>query len=323
MQTGSKNLITDVARLKVGQAHDENVSTGATVLLPDMPVKCGVDVRGGAPGTRETDALGASGLIDAVHAIVLSGGSVFGLDAASSVTAELGARGIGFEAAPAPVPVSPIVPSAILFDNANGGDKDWGTTPPFAQLGRRALENVSTDFDLGKAGAGFGATAGMYPGGLGSASEKVGEVMVGALIAANPVGSPFMPGTDCSWAWPYEVDGEFGGKRPPADYELTAAMDTKLALMKAAGTATIIGIVATDADLDLRALNRLAAMAQDGMPMAVQPAHTPLDGDAIFAVSTGSYALPEPSAVYLAELGAAAARCVARSIARGIFEASK
>jgi D-aminopeptidase len=323
LKPGPKNLITDIAGLKIGQAEDADVKTGVTVILPDQPARCGVDVRGGGPGTRETDALGSSGLVDRAHAIVLSGGSVYGLDAASSVTAHLGARGIGYVVAPPPVPVSPIVPSAILFDNANGGKKDWGTNPPFARLGVQALENVSAEFELGRAGAGFGASAGMYPGGLGSASEQVGEFMVGAIIAANPVGSPFMPGTDCFWAWPFEQEGEYGGVRPPSDFTLQPATDTKLALMKAAGAATIIGVVATNAALELRALNRLAAMAQDGMAMAVQPSHTPLDGDTIFALSVGDTALPEPTPVHLAELGAAAARCVARAIARGVYEASK
>lgn len=320
---GPKNLITDIAGLKIGQAHDARVKTGVTVLLPDQAVRCGVDVRGGGPGTRETEALGASGLVDSVHAIVLSGGSVYGLDAASSVTAALGAKGVGYAAAPPPVPVSPIVPSAILFDNANGGDKDWGLTPPFARLGHEALAQAAMAFDLGRAGAGYGASAGLHSGGLGSASEKVGDITVGALMAANPVGSPFMPGSDCFWAWPFEQGAEFGGRRPAADYQLTSAIDTKLTLIRGAGAATIIGIVATDADLELRALNRLAAMAQDGMAMAVQPSHTPLDGDTIFAVSTGLHEMPAPAPVHLAELGAAAARCVARAIARGVYEASK
>ncbi|NNC35877.1 MAG: peptidase S58 family protein [Acidimicrobiales bacterium] len=323
IQTGRQNLLTDVAGLKIGQAHDERVRTGVTVLLPDEPMKCAVDVRGGGPGTRETDALGDSGLIDRVHAIVLSGGSVYGLDAASSVTAELGARGIGFSAAPPPVPVSPIVPAAILFDNANGGNKDWGIEPPFTELGREALNSSKQSFALGNAGAGFGATAGVYNGGLGSASEKVGNYTVGALIAANPIGSPYMPDTNCFWAWPFEVDGEYGGKRPPENFRFKPPTDSKLAFMKSPGASTMIGFVATDADLDLRALNRLAAMAHDGMALAVQPSHTPLDGDTLFAVSTGAKPLKEPAPVNLAELGAAAARCVARSIARGIYEASK
>jgi len=318
----SKNLITDVGGLKIGQAHDADVKTGVTVILPDGPALCAVDVRGGGPGTRETDLLGGDSMVELVHALVLSGGSVYGLAAADEVAVQLGAKGIGFKAAPAPVPVSPIVPAAILFDNANGGNKDWGINPPFAALGRQALENAGRRFDLGKAGAGYGASAGLYPGGLGSASETVDGITVGALIAANPVGSPFMPGSDCYWAWPFEKDKEFGGQRPPADYQYKAAQDTKLTFLKTAGASTVIGVIAVDVDLTQKELRRLAIMAQDGIAMAVQPSHTPLDGDTIFALGTGSKPLPAPRPVNLAELGAACARCVARALTRGVYEAS-
>jgi len=319
----TKNLITDIAGLKIGNAHDERVRTGVTVILPDEAALCAVDVRGGGPGTRETDLLSGDSMVERVHALVLSGGSVYGLAAADAVTAALGAKGIGYRAAPAPVPVSPIVPSAILFDNANGGDKDWGMEPPFAALGRQALKNAARTFDLGQAGAGYGATAGLYPGGLGSASETVGAITVSALIAANPVGSPFMPGTDCYWAWMYEKDGEFGGRRPPIDYHYKPARDTKLEFLKAAGASTVIGVVAVDAVLNQKELRRLAIMAQDGIAMAVQPAHTPLDGDTIFALSIGDKPMPDPRPVQLAELGAAAARCVARALSRGVYEAGR
>ena len=317
-----KNLITDVGGIKIGNAHDADVKTGVTVILPHEAALCAVDVRGGGPGTRETDLLGADSTIDKVHAIVLSGGSVFGLAAADAVCAELGAKRIGYEIAPAPVPVSPIVPSAILFDNANGGDKAWGSTPPFAALGRQALENAGTDFAQGKAGAGYGASAGLYPGGLGSASEKVDGFIVGTIIAANPIGSPFMPGTDCFWAWAYEKDGEYGDKRPPADYEYSVPRDTKLEFLKAAGASTVIGVVATNAPLTQKQLRRLAVMAQDGIAMAVHPSHTPLDGDTIFALGTSKEAGSVPP-VMLAMLGAAAARCTARALSRGVFEAGK
>ena len=324
IETGPDNLITDVAGLKIGQAHDEKVCTGVTVLLPDQPVRCGVDVRGGGACTRETDVLSDSGMVDQVNAIVLSGGSVYGFDASSAVTLELGRRRVGFTAAPHPVPVSPIVPSAMLFDNGNKGDKNWESGTPFAQLGREALQNAKDRFELGRAGAGYGATAGLYRGGLGSVSEKVGPYMVGAITAANPVGSPYMPGTDCFWSWPYEVNHEFGGKRPPVDFKFTHPEDSKLTFLRQAGAATIIGIVATDADLDMRELNRIAAMAHDGMAIAAQPAHTPFDGDTLFALSTGDKPLTHSSrAVHIAELGAAAARCIARAIARGVNEAPK
>jgi len=130
------NTILDVGGLKIGNAVDEKVKTGVTVILPDKPATCAVDVRGGGPGTRETDCLQDGGLIDQVHAIVLSGGSVYGLAAADGITAFLGQRRIGYAPGPEPIPVSPIVPSAILFDNANGGDKNWGETSPFRELAR-------------------------------------------------------------------------------------------------------------------------------------------------------------------------------------------
>jgi len=314
------NTILDVGGLRVGQAHDANVKTGVTVILPNAPATCAVDVRGGGPGTRETDTLNDGGLIEQVHAICLSGGSVYGLAAADGVCAWLGQQRIGYVAREG-IPVSPIVPCAILFDNANGGDKDWGMEPPFRALGVQACETASNTLDLGSAGAGFGSTAGLYAGGLGSASETVDGITVGAIIAANSVGSPYMPGTDCPWAWPYEIDSEFGGKRPPTDYAHKEAQDTKLTFLKAAGQSTVIGAVGINAALTQKQLKRLAIMAQDGIAMAVQPSHTPMDGDTIFALSTGDKSYESP--VALAELGAAAARCVARALMRGVYEASK
>jgi len=305
-----------ISGIRVGQAHDDNVKTGVTVILPNAPALCAVDVRGGGPGTREIMTLQDGGLIDKVHAVVLSGGSVYGLAAAEAVTVWLGEKRIGYAPGPAPVPVSPIVPSAILFDNANGGDKNWGQEPPFRRLAFAACESAGTDIHEGRAGAGFGATAGMYQGGLGVASETIGDITVTALIAANPVGSPYMPGTECPWAWPYEEEGEFGNVRPPSDYKRSEPSDTKLAFLKAAGQSTVIGAVMTNAGLTQKQLKRLAIMAQDGIPMAVQPAHTPLDGDTIFALSTGGVACETP--VALAELGGAAARCVARALMRGV-----
>ena len=316
------NLITDVGGLKIGNAHDTKVKTGVTVILPNAPALCAVDVRGGGPGTRETDVLGCDSMVDKVHAVVLSGGSVYGLAAADAVASILGAQGIGYKVAPAPVPVSPIIPSAILFDNANGGDKAWGDTPPFRDLGKQALANVSVDFKLGKVGAGYGATAGLYAGGLGSASETGDGFVVGALIAANPVGSPYMPGTDCFWAWAYEQNNEFGAARPPLDYQYKEAVDTKLAILKAAGASTVIGVVTTNAPLTQKQLRRLAIMAQDGIAMSVQPSHTPMDGDTIFALSTAQDAGGVTN-VQLTDIGASAARCVARALSRGVYEASR
>lgn len=303
--------------VQLGHAHNTSVKTGVTVIVPDRPATCSVDVRGGGPGTREIAALQDGGLIEQIHAIVLSGGSVYGLGAADAVTSWLGAKRIGYAPGPEPVPVSPIVPSAILFDNANGGDKAWGNNPPFRELGVQACEALSYHSQEGKVGAGFGATAGLYQGGLGIASETINGATVTAVIAANPVGSPYMPDTDCPWAWPYEIDDEFGGQKPPSDYKMSEAKDTKLAFLKAAGQSTVIGAVITNAALSQKQLKRLSIMAQDGITMAVQPAHTPLDGDTIFALSTGDEACDTPLA--LAELGGAAARCVARALMRGVY----
>lgn len=319
MKTGYQNSILDVGGLKVGQSSDSKVKTGVTVIIPDTPATCAADVRGGGPGTRETDTLQDGGLIDKVHAITLSGGSVYGLAAADGVCSWLGKKGIGYAPGPAPIPVSPIVPSAILFDNANGGDKNWGLTPPFRDLGIKACEALDVPLKLGRAGAGYGAIAGLYPGGLGSASEIVGDITIGAIIAANPVGSPYMPNTQVPWAWPYEINAEFGGHKPPQDYTLSPASDTKLTFLKAAGQSTVIGVVAVSAALSQKQLKRIAIMAQDGIAMAVQPAHTPLDGDTVFALATGTAACD--TVVDLAELGAASARCVARALMKGVYAA--
>ncbi|MFP3945135.1 MAG: P1 family peptidase, partial [Alphaproteobacteria bacterium] len=212
---GPRNLLTDVQGMAVGQAHDDAARTGVTVILPDERAVAAVDVRGGAPGTRETDALDPDCLVEAVDAAVLAGGSVYGLDAASSVTAELGAGGRGYRLAGSNV-VAPVVPAAILFDLANGGAKDWGAHPPYAELGRLALASAGRDFALGNEGAGRGACTGAYKGGLGSASFVTAHGFeIGALAAVNGFGSPVIPGTDRLWAWPYEQDGEFGGLGPP------------------------------------------------------------------------------------------------------------
>ena len=188
LRPGPRNLITDIGGLTVGHAADETAVTGVSVVVPDAPATVGVSVPGGGPGTRETDALQPETLVEKADAVVLSGGSVYGLDAASGVTAVMGAAGRGYPTG-APLP-SPIVPAAILFDMANGGDKEWGDTPPYAALGRTAYAARSAAFALGNVGAGFGAQAGGLKGGLGSASTMVdGKPTVGALIAVNPLGS--------------------------------------------------------------------------------------------------------------------------------------
>ncbi|PKP77310.1 MAG: peptidase T4 [Alphaproteobacteria bacterium HGW-Alphaproteobacteria-3] len=323
IRKGPRNHIGDIGGILVGNAGDEAVRTGVTVVLPEVRAVAGGDVRGGGPGTRETDLLDPSCLVDAVDAVVLSGGSSWGLDAASGAAAWLGARGRGYRVGSSPL-VSPIVPAAILFDLANGGNKQWGEEPPYRTLGKAACEAAAVDFALGNAGAGLGATAGKYKGGLGSASAVAESgLAVGALMAANPFGAVVAPGTDRFWAAPFEMDGEFGGRGMPAAGGF-AALDP-LAGSKAdvsPGGNTTIGVVVTNADLSPADARRVAIMAQDGIARAVRPVHTPVDGDTIFVLATGAYALgQEARHVALSMLGALAADCVARAIARAVYEA--
>lgn len=319
---GPRNLITDVPGLKVGQAEDLAVRSGVTVVLPDERAVCAADVRGGGPGTRETDALAAENLVDAVDAVVLSGGSVYGLAAADGVAAWLGARGRGFVVSPDPVvPPSPVVPSAILFDLANGGDKGWGEMPPYGALGRAAVAAAGEDFELGTAGAGCGAMAGRLKGGTGSASVVTADgYSVGAIVAVNSWGSVVAPDGRTFWAAPFEIDGEFGGLGPAG---LTAAPDDWGHAKAAADLRnTTIAVVATDAALTPAQAQRLAVMAQNGLSRAIRPVHAPFDGDVVFALSTARRPLAEPAPYTLARLGALAADCLARAVARGVYAAT-
>jgi len=317
---GPKNDITDVAGIKVGNASDGAVRTGVTVVLPDRQMVCAADVRGGGPGTRETDLLSPSMLAETIDAISLAGGSSYGLGAADGVAAWLGARGRGFQLiAQQGVPPSPLVPAAILYDLANGGDKNWGAAPPYANLGRAACEAASEDLSLGKTGAGFGASAGNGPGGLGSASvDAGGGLIVGALMAVNSFGSVRMPGSDVFWAWPFEMNKEFGGARPATNCPpaIDLPPDTKIA---AARTNTTIGVVAVSADLSQGQAKRVAIMAQDGIARAIRPVHGPTDGDVIFVLAAGGAPCADP--ITLTRIGNLAADCVARACARGVYEA--
>jgi L-aminopeptidase/D-esterase-like protein len=320
---GALNLITDVPGLKVGQAEDVRARTGVTVLIPDQRAVCACDVRGGAPGTRETDALAPENLVDAVDAVVLSGGSVYGLAAADGVVAVLGAERRGFQLAVAPeVPVSPVVPAAILFDLANGGAKDWGLTPPYRDLGMAAARSAGLEFALGAAGAGYGAMAGQLKGGLGSASVIADDgFAVGALAAVNSFGSAVAPGSRAFWAAPYEIDAEFGGLGAG---DLKAAPDDWGLAKPTAGvrTETTIACVATDLDLTPAEARRVAIMAQDGLARALRPVHAPFDGDVVFVLATARRAPREPGAMMVARAGALAADCLARAVARAVYEAT-
>ncbi len=328
---GPRNDITDVPGVSVGQAHDNKVSTGVTVVLPDAPAIVAGDVRGGGPGTRETDLLDPSTLVDRADAIVLSGGSSYGLGAADAAATWLGSHGRGFQLiAQEGVPPSPIVPSAILYDLANGGDKNWGAAPPYASLGRTACEAAATRDAVvqGRAGAGYGARAGDGVGGIGSASFRLSQndITVGALIAVNSFGSPRLPGQQAFWAWPFEINEEFGGERPEPDAPPASDLptDTKLGAAAKSGRAnTTIGVVATNAPLSKPEAQRFAIMAQDGLARAIRPIHGPTDGDVVFALSTAPEAPAANDPLMLTRLGLIAADCVARAVARAIYFAEK
>ncbi len=313
MKPGPLNLITDVPGLYVGNAMDHVLKSGATVLVGDAPFTASVHVMGGAPGTRETDLLAPDKSVVAVDALVLSGGSAFGLDACSGVTDGLRAAGRGFRVGPALVP---LVPGAILFDLLNGGDKDW-VENPYRALGRAAFETATMQFDLGTIGAGTGAMTAMHKGGLGSASLVLDSgVTVGALVAANPVGSVTTPGERHFWAAPFEIDGEFGGLGPDPTTGLIGPYASRKAELLTPRANTTIVIVATDAALTKAQCQRLATAAHDGIARAVVPAHTPHDGDLVFAVSTGAREVSDIEALFI---GSAAAHCLSRAIARAIF----
>ena len=319
---GPRNLITDVPGLAVGQAHDVAARTGVTVILPDDRAVAACDVRGGGPGTRETDALAPENLVEAIDAVVLSGGSVYGLAAADGVVAWLGARGRGYGlVSAAGVPRSPVVPGAILYDLANGGDRAWGEDPPYRRLGREAVAVAGLDFQLGTAGAGYGAMAGRLKGGTGSASIIAADgITVGAVVCVNSFGSVTAPGGRTFWAAPYEVGEEFGGLGSAG---LVAQGDV-WGLAKADPAErmnTTIACVATDVALTPAQAKRVAVMAQDGLARAIRPIHAPFDGDVVFAVSTGRRPLGDGGDFTIARIGALAADVLARAVARGVFEA--
>ena len=311
-----RNLLTDVPGIKVGHAENFALGSGATAIMFDQPAVGSIDVRGGGPGTRETALLDPAQTVEGIDAITLSGGSAFGLDAASGVQAFLREKGRGFVVRTARVP---IVPAAILFDLLNGGDKDWGRYPPYRDLGYAAAATAGADFALGSVGAGAGATTVNCKGGIGSASAQTADGhTVGALAAVNGAGSALIGDGPCFWAAPFERDGEFGGRGWPSPFPQTAF----LALTKGdPGENTSLVVVATDATLTKAQAKRLAVMAQSGLSRALYPVHTPLDGDVVFAASTDRQPLTDPIRG-LTRLGALAADVVARAIARGVFAAT-
>ncbi len=317
MRPGRTNSLTDVAGITVGHygRADDGWMSGTTVVraLGDGAVG-GVDVRGGAPGTRETDLLAPGNLVDRVHAVVLSGGSAYGLAAACGVADALGEQGIGLAVGASGI-VVPIVPAAVIFDLGRGGDP---RLRPDASFGRAALAAVSSDaVAQGSVGAGLGALAAGVKGGVGSASVELDDgSTVAALVVVNSSGSTAHPGTGALYGAADAIDAEFGDPVPAADpAALTAAAARTRPTLN-----TTIGVVATDVTLGKDRCSRLAMLGQDGLARAIRPVHTMGDGDTIFALATCARPTPDPRA--LDALLAGAADCVARAVAHAMLAAT-
>jgi L-aminopeptidase/D-esterase-like protein len=314
-----KNLLTDIAGVRVGHADDAKLASGVTAIIFDKPAAAAIDVRGGGPGTRESALLDPANTVEGIDAIMLGGGSAFGLDAAGGVQAWLAEHGRGFAVRGA---VIPIVPGAIVFDLLNGGDKSWGRFSPYRDLGYAAAAAAGTDFALGSAGAGFGATTANLKGGLGSASAMTPDgVKVAAIAVVNAVGSVTVGDGPWFWAAAFELGSEFGGRGLPASFTPDMLrMRLKGGAAATSAENTTLALVVTDADLTKGQAKRLAMIAQTGMARAIYPVHAPLDGDVVFVAATGGKPV-EPLAG-LTELGMVAANVLARAIARGVYTAT-
>jgi D-aminopeptidase len=311
-----RNLLTDVAGLSVGHAHDVALASGVTAVLFERAAVASIAIHGGAPGLRDAALLEPEMTVPGVDALVLSGGSAFGLDAMGGVQALLREQGRGYMVRSIQVP---IVPGAILFDLLNGGDKEWGAMPPYWALGHEAALAAGADFALGSVGAGCGATTANLKGGLGSASAVTSRgFTVAALVAVNAMGQATLGEGPHLWAAPYEQNAEFGGLGWPQPFPADAM---NVRMKGDAAENTTLAIVATDAVLTKSQAKRLAVMAHDGFAHALRPTHAALDGDVVFAASTGLHR-QAPTIRDLTELGTLAADCVARAIARGIVEAT-
>lgn len=325
IHSGKLNLISDIAGLTVGNVSDDRLKSGVTAIICDVPTIASVQVMGGAPGTRETDLLSPENVVDHIDGLILSGGSAFGLDAASGAQAAMREMGRGFKVGEHNVP---IIPAAILFDLMNGGDKDWGRYPPYREMGYAAVQAAIVEFELGSVGAGTGALTAIVKGGLGSASSVVTlddgqKITIGALVAVNPLGSPLVGDTKNFWAAPFELEDEFGGLGVAHPYP-DNAMEIRIKgrEMKKTGANTTIAVIATDAVLSTAQAKRLAVASHDGFARAIYPSHTPLDGDLIFSLATGKSGIV-PDLDSLIDLGAIAANTMSRAIARGIYAATK
>jgi L-aminopeptidase/D-esterase-like protein len=314
-----KNLLTDIAGVRVGHADDKALASGVTAVVFDKPAVASIDVRGGGPGTREEALLDPQSLVETIDGIALSGGSAFGLDSASGVQAWLAEHGRGFRIREALVP---IVPGVICFDLLNGGNKVWGRFPPYRDLGYVAASAASDGFQLGSVGAGIGATTANFKGGLGSASAKTeGGVTVAALAVVNAVGSVTVGDGPWFWAAPFEVNGEYGGRGlPPSFHRDMLKIRLKGGPAATAAENTTLAVIVTDAILTKPQAKRLAMIGQTGMARAIYPVHAPLDGDVVFAAATGEK--PIDPLAGLTELGMLAANTLARAIARGVYAAT-
>ncbi len=317
MIPGPQNAITDIEGLKVGNAQNDALKSGVTVLTADAPFTASVSVLGGAPGTRETDLLAPDKSVAQIDALVLSGGSAYGLDACSGVVEGLRNLGRGYRVGSA---IIPLVPGAIIFDLLSGGDKDWQVSP-YPALGRAAFDAATTSTPIGTVGAGTGAMTAMMKGGLGTASLVFDSgITVAALVAANPMGSVTTPGEKHFWAAPYEIDGEFGGLGPDPNSGLGRTLNSRKLTAMLERANTTIAIVATDTTLDKAQCQRVAIAAHDGIARACVPAHSPGDGDLVFSVSTGARPMAAPGE--LGMIGHAAALCLSRAIARAVYTAT-
>jgi L-aminopeptidase/D-esterase-like protein len=318
-----KNLLTDIAGVRVGHADDARLASGVTAVLFDKPAVAAIDVRGGGPGTREGALLDLANSVERIDAVAMAGGSAFGLEAGGGVQAWLAEQGRGFAVRGA---IIPIVPGAIIFDLLNGGDKGWGRFAPYRDLGytaaAAAARNTAKNFALGSVGAGLGATTANFKGGLGSASAATPSgVQVAALAVVNAVGTVTVGDGPWFWAAPFELDGEYGDRGLPPSFDPDMLkMRTKGAAAATPVENTTLVVVVTDAVLTRPQAKRLAMIAQTGFARAIYPVHAPLDGDIVFAAATGEK--PIDPLFGLTELGMVAANVVARAIARGVYEAT-
>ncbi len=302
--------------VQMGHAIDQRVMTGVTACLFEQPAVTAMHIMGGAPGTRDTELLNPEFTVSEVDALVLSGGSAFGLDAATGVQAWLKENDRGIELDPVRIPIAPC---AILFDMRNEGDKNWGQYPPYRELGYQAMQSVSRNVDLGRAGAAYGARTANTPGGFGMAGAKLSAAgQVCAAVAVNAVGSPLVGDTAHFWAAPFEEGNEFGGRGYPHPWPADAKQGRTKSGQRVAGANTTLALVITDVALDAAQAKRIAVAAHDGFARALYPVHTPADGDLVFVASTGQVAVDDEA---LLDLGVLAGNVTARAIARGVYEA--